>query len=253
MTMMMRVLNTYWIRPTRTPLWLLKPAVLAAVMFAALKWQNISTLLVWVMMGASFYWWQHERSAPPQTVMSSLERVRCTACDHEQFADLAGDAQRCIGCDKRLRIVSTNDDKPLATVTVKKDKVSPAVVENRVNSEFERHREMRRERQVLRERLKNAQAQHVSSAPFIDPGYELTGRTRPAWDDTWRMLLDAGNEWSSRQEIANIIAPRYGLKPRTIENMIGAALREGHLVGLDRDGKAPTMVKVPREMLRSVA
>lgn len=65
----------------------------------------------------------------------------------------------------------------------------------------------------------------TDDAPNISGNYPNGGeKIGPAWADTWRAL---GREWARGSEIAESIAERHSLSPKTIMNLLGQAAKAG--------------------------
>lgn len=69
----------------------------------------------------------------------------------------------------------------------------------------------------------------ATTAPDLTPGYPSKGRKLgPAWVDIWRALSTSENHMDGR-ELAEVVAPSYGLAPATLVALMSRAAKAGLL------------------------
>lgn len=71
-------------------------------------------------------------------------------------------------------------------------------------------------------------------APEIAPGYPYKRRVFPAWQEAWDRLAAGGAEYQDGTVLSDEIAPRYGLAPSTLRNVLRAAQHAGLLDWTER-------------------
>lgn len=73
------------------------------------------------------------------------------------------------------------------------------------------------------------ETKRTPTAPDITPGYPSKGKKLgPAWDAMWQKLTESG-EFIEGRELAEEVAPGFGLEPATLVALISRAAQAGLL------------------------
>lgn len=98
----------------------------------------------------------------------------------------------------------------------------------------------------------------TNTAPDLTPGYPSNGaKLGPAWNALWAELAKANRRkdpYLDGRELADLIAPDYGLNPSTLVALLSRAalanllLREGRAVQTARGNRTRTHYAIPSKV-----